>query len=140
MDLEGRLSKLEMLVKAILKAEGGPIHKLIDRVHRQFRNPEKIFEILKMLGEGKSTKEIGEILGQSDRSIRDRLFKLNEISLEIVGLPVTEGKKGKGHQLTEIGEMLIETKFKSIKKINIGKPLTVFIGEEIEGQHSEPST
>ncbi|MGQ4891371.1 MAG: hypothetical protein ACP6IP_02680 [Candidatus Njordarchaeia archaeon] len=140
MEIQERIERLERIIYAILKSEDGPLQKLLDRINRQFKDPEKIFIILQKLEEGKTTKEIGQELGQTDRSIRDRLFKLNELATNVIGLPITEGKKGRGHILTDIGKLLLDLyKTKRMEKETL-YPLTEFVEGLEGGQNSEPSS
>ena len=140
MEVRDKIERLEEIVYAILKSEDGPLQKLLEKINRQFKDPEKIFTILKKLREGKNTKEIGQELGQSDRSIRDRLFKLNALAITVIRLPITEGKKGKGHALTDIGKLLLSLYEEKRSMKEQLYSLTEFVEEHEEGQNSEPSS
>lgn len=140
-DLGRKIEELENLLLIFALSDGGPIPKLWNKIQRQLREPKKVIAVILGLYRGKSTSEIAEDLNLSERTIRDKLQRVNMITSEnLFGQTITEGKPGRGHKLTTLGKFLARYLEKISEQEQEIMPLDMLIQKEEEFAIPEANT
>jgi len=140
-ELYKKVKNLENLLLAFALCDGGPIPKLWNRIQKQLREPKKVIDVILGLYQGKTTAEIADNLDLSERTIRDKLQRVNAItSGYLFGLTITQGKPGRGHKLTTLGEFLAKYLEKIVEHGRDILPLDALIQREEDLAIQEANT